>query len=69
MADAVQKQLGTDEAAALGFEERLGLLVDTEWTAAIVDERRLLANMMRDRRVLSVDRQGVDRGTPPQECR
>ena len=27
MADAVQKQLGTDEAAALSFEERLGLLV------------------------------------------
>ena len=34
MADAFQKQLDTDEAAALSFEERLGLLVDTEWTAS-----------------------------------
>ena len=33
MADAFQKQLDTDEAAALSFEERLRLLVDTEWTA------------------------------------
>ncbi len=32
MADAFQKQLDTDEAVALSFEERLGLLVDTEWT-------------------------------------
>ena len=30
--EAVQKQLEIDEAAALSFEERLGLLVDTEWT-------------------------------------
>ena len=29
MADAFQKQLQTAEAAALSFEERLGLLVDT----------------------------------------
>ena len=28
MADAFQKQLDTDQAAALSFEERLGLLVD-----------------------------------------
>ena len=39
MADAFQKQLQTDEAAALSFEERLGLLVDTEWTAR--EQRKL----------------------------
>ena len=39
MADAFQKQLQTAEAAALSFEERLGLLVDTEWTAR--EQRKL----------------------------
>ena len=34
-----QKQLQTAEAAALSFEERLGLLVDTEWTAR--EQRKL----------------------------
>ena len=33
MADAVQQQLQSGEAATLGFEERFGLLVDAEWTA------------------------------------
>ena len=39
MADACQHQLRTDEAAALGFEERFGLLVDAEWTAR--EQRKL----------------------------
>ena len=39
MADAFQQQLQTDEAAALGFEERFGLLVDAEWTAR--EQRKL----------------------------
>ena len=39
MADAFQQQLQTDEAAALGFEERFGLLVDVEWTAR--EQRKL----------------------------
>ena len=39
MAGAFQQQLDTDEAAALSFEERLGLLVDTEWTAR--EQRKL----------------------------
>ena len=30
MAEAVQQQLGSDEATALSFEDRLGVLVDTE---------------------------------------
>ena len=49
MAAAFQKQLQTDEAAALSFEERLGLLVDTEWTAREQRklERRLHAARLR----------------------
>ncbi|MCY4662709.1 MAG: ATP-binding protein [Acidobacteria bacterium] len=33
MADACRQQMQTDEATALAFEERFGLLVDAEWTA------------------------------------
>ena len=33
MADALQQQLQTGEAATLGVEERFGLLVEAEWTA------------------------------------
>ena len=39
MAEAVQQQLRSGEAAALSFEERLGLLVDLEWTAR--EQRKL----------------------------
>ncbi len=39
MAEAVQQQLHSDDAAALSFEERLGLLVDSEWTAR--EQRKL----------------------------
>jgi DNA replication protein DnaC len=48
MADAFQKQLNTDEAAVLSFEERLGLLVDTEWTAR---EQRKLERRLRTARL------------------
>ena len=44
MADACQQQLQTAEAAALGFEERFGLLVDAEWTAR---EQRKLQRRLR----------------------
>ena len=44
MADACQHQIQTDEAAALGFEERFGLLVDAEWTAR---EQRKLQRRLR----------------------
>ena len=49
MADALQRQLQTDEAAVLSFEERLGLLVDTEWTTREQRklERRLHAAKLR----------------------
>ena len=39
MADACRHQLRTDEAVALAFEERFGLLVDAEWTAR--EQRKL----------------------------
>ena len=44
MADACHHQLQTAEAAALGFEERFGLLVDAEWTAR---EQRKLQRRLR----------------------
>lgn len=39
MAEAFESQLGSPEHAELSFEERLGLLVDTEWTHR--EERKL----------------------------
>jgi DNA replication protein DnaC len=39
LVQALQHQLGSGECARLSFEERLGLLVDAEWTAR--EERKL----------------------------
>ena len=39
MANALQQQQQTGEAATLGFEERFGLLADAEWTAR--EQRKL----------------------------
>ena len=44
MADACRQQMQTDEAAALSFEERFGLLADAEWTAR---EQRKLQRRLR----------------------
>ena len=44
MADAWRQQIQTDEAAVLSFDERLGLLVDAEWTAR---EQRKLERRLR----------------------
>jgi DNA replication protein DnaC len=44
MADAFQQQLGAGEHARLSFEERLGLLIDAEWTAR---EQRKLKTRLR----------------------
>jgi DNA replication protein DnaC len=44
MAEAFQQHLGSAEYAKLSFEERLGLLVDTEWTAR---EQRKLGSRLR----------------------
>jgi len=44
MAEALRQQLGSSECARLSFEERLGLLVDSEWIAR---ERRKLDRRLR----------------------
>jgi DNA replication protein DnaC len=44
MAEAFDQQLGSGEHAKLSFEERLGLLVDCEWTAR---EQRKLTRRLR----------------------
>ena len=44
LAEAVQQQLHSDDAATLSFEERVGFLVDAEWTAR---EQRKLQRRLR----------------------
>ena len=44
MAEAFEQQLGSGEHAKLSFEERVGLLVDSEWTAR---EQRKLSRRLR----------------------
>jgi len=44
MAEAFQQQIGSAECARLSFDERLGLLVDSEWTAR---EQRKLKRRLR----------------------
>jgi DNA replication protein DnaC len=44
MADAFQQQLRSDEHARLSFEERLGFLIDSEWSAR---EQRKLTRRLR----------------------
>ncbi len=44
MAEALEQQLGSAEHARLSFEDRLGLLVDAEWTAR---EQRKLTRRLR----------------------
>ncbi len=44
MAEAFEQQLGSGEHAKLSFEERMGLLVDCEWTAR---EQRKLTRRLR----------------------
>jgi DNA replication protein DnaC len=44
MVEALEQQLGSGEHAKLSFEERLGLLVDCEWTAR---EQRKLTRRLR----------------------
>jgi len=44
MAEAFEQQLGSGEHAKLSFEERIGLLVDCEWTAR---EQRKLTRRLR----------------------
>jgi DNA replication protein DnaC len=43
MAEAFDQQLGSSEHAKLSFEERLGLLIDCEWTAR--EQRKLIRRL------------------------
>lgn len=43
MAEALGRQLASSQYAELSFEERIGLMVDTEWTAR---ENRKLARRL-----------------------
>jgi DNA replication protein DnaC len=67
-AEAVQRQLGNPEFAALSFEDRLGLLVDAEWTQR--EQRKLRrrlrqANLRRQAVLEDIDwhspRRGLDK--------
>ena len=68
LAEAFQRQLGNPEFAELSFEDRLGLLVDAEWTHR--EQRRLqrrlrAANLRRQASLEDLDwhsgRRGLDR--------
>jgi DNA replication protein DnaC len=48
MAECFQQQLGSGEYAELSFEERVGLLVDNEWTAR---EQRKLTRRLRSAKI------------------
>ena len=48
MAECFQQQLGAGEYAKLSFEERVGLLVDNEWTAR---EQRKLTRRLRSAKI------------------
>jgi DNA replication protein DnaC len=62
LADALQRQLGSSQYAALSFEERLGLLVDTECTAR---EQQALARRLRSARLrYPASLENVDFQTP-----
>ncbi len=67
-AEAVQRQLGNPEFTALSFEDRLGLLVDAEWTQR--EQRKLRrrlrqANLRRQAALEDIDwhspRRGLDK--------
>ena len=47
MAEALERQLGSSEHLQLAFEERLGLLIDAEWTRR--EERKLTRRLQRAR--------------------
>jgi len=68
LADALQRQLGNPEFAELSFEDRLGLLVDAEWTHR--EQRKLRrrlrhANLRRQASLEDIDwhspRRGLDK--------
>jgi len=48
MVEALQRQLATSQSAALSFEERLGMLIDAEWSGR---EQRKLNQRLRTARL------------------
>jgi DNA replication protein DnaC len=62
MADAFQKQLSSKEAAALSFEDRLGMLVDIEWTSR--EQRKLGRRLKAARLRYQASIEDIDFTTP-----
>jgi len=62
MADAFEQQLGHSEYAELSFEERIGLLVDTEWTAR--EQRKLTRRLRTAKMRYPASLENVDFKTP-----
>lgn len=65
MAEAFQRQLGAPQFAELSFEARVGLLIDSEWTAR--EQRKLqrrlrTANLRRQASLEDIDWQSPRRG-------
>src|SRR2546428_8457981 len=73
LAEALHRQLGNPEFAELSFEDRLGLLVDAEWTHR--EQRKLrrrlrAANLRRQASLEDIDWHSPRRGLPkaPLHC-
>ena len=62
MLKALEEQMQMSEAAALSFEERLGLLVDREWTER--ENRRLAGRLLKARLRQAAALEDVDWRTP-----
>jgi DNA replication protein DnaC len=62
MAEAFQGQLGSSPSAELSFEERVGLLVDAEWTAR--EQRKLTRRLRAARLRHAASLENVDFQTP-----
>jgi DNA replication protein DnaC len=62
MVEAFHQQLGSPEYAPLSFEERLGMLIDTEWTAR--EQRKLTRRLQMARLRYPASLEDVDFQTP-----
>jgi hypothetical protein len=62
MADAYQAQLADAEVQALSFDERLGILVDREWSAR--QTRRLVRRLQVAKLPLPASIEDIDYTTP-----
>lgn len=62
MVEAFQQQLASSEYADLSFEERIGLLIDTEWTAR--EQRKLTRRLRSAKMRYPASLENVDFKTP-----